>query len=762
MNCAMNDHFIIRVLARFRPLYGWLPFLLLGGTLINLGLSVVEVGWVPNDSAIIPLMAAGFLASALLAQRATRPAIAWALLGIAGIALAVVLIGELWPPSNVLRDGQTTLIGFWRLRIALFIDRIAGWLSAVRGGERTTETMPFALGLAAGGWFIAVLLAWSAYRLRRPFLGLSLVGAALAANTFYGLAGIHWAVFFFGLAIPAGTYLMHLYREAEWEQTGIDYPADVRTDLLLYTGGISLGIMALVMTIPSINFESIAAAFQRQDAVVAAEETLARAFAGLPQPRVDYGTVRAGGLPRSFLLGSPPELLDTVVMTATYRADPPVDLSAYHWRSVSFDVYTGRGWQRSPEREETLASSAAIPLPDEVNTQIISIEQAIDWVYDNRTTRYTLGRPAWISHDLIAMWRGRDDLVGVRGTNNAPMRYTAGTLIPVSTADQLRSARLEDVPPEILGRYTALPDTVPERVRELAASVARHDAGEDPLSPYEQARALESFLRQYPYSLDLPVPPEDSDLVDYFLFDLQTGFCDYYASAMVVMARTLGIPARLGVGFRQQPPDETGVQIIRQRNAHSWAEVYFAGFGWIEFEPTAPFAGAEPAVAAPFATGEPPAIVTSPVVTPVAIPDRAPRREVPWLVLVGLVAAALVGWRLWGRRLAAIFARPDPALDPIQLAFAHLQDGASSIGRGPHPAQTPAEFTAYLLGGPDFAHPDAAPWREAITRLAELFNRHQYGRSPEPAAEAEALDAWNRLRRPLRRLAWRRRLGYED
>ena len=82
-------------------------------------------------------------------------------------------------------------------------------------------------------------------------------------------------------------------------------------------------------------------------------------------------------------------------------------------------------------------------------------------------------------------------------------------------------------------------------------------------------------------------PPSNQELLDWFLFDYQKGFCNYYASAQVIMLRSLGIPARWSTGYAQGDKNEDGVFVVRQRNAHSWPEVYFPGFGWVEFEPTA-------------------------------------------------------------------------------------------------------------------------------------------------------------------------------
>ena len=762
----MTGSLLTRFANHLRPQRGWLIFVLLLATLVCLILSVLDVGWTPQDGVVVWTVMLGFLLASFLAQRPLRPAIAWAILLLCGAALTIILVAELNPPLSILRRGPLTLPVFWGQQIALFTDRAAGWYSAVAGGGRSQETIIFTLGLAAAGWLVGALLGWSSYSLARPYWGLTLVGVALAANTFYGQAGLYWVVLFFGLAVTAATYLNYLHRELEWEQRGIDYSAEVRLDLLIYAAGVSLGIMSLAMALPAINFRAIAEAFQRQEAVVEAEQTLERAFAGVQRPRTDEGAIGAGGLPRSFLLGGDPELAETIVMTATVGMEdgaPPAGLAAYHWRSVSYDIYTGRGWSRSDEREQPFDAGQPIPPPAEApaaDARFTGLRQEVNWLHDRRATRYTIGRPVVFSHDLMANWRGVADLVGVRGRNNAPHRYSVESRALLLDPAALRTARLADAPPEIRARYTALPGAIPDRVYELARQAARLDTagGAPPPTPYDQARAIETFLHQYPYSLDVPLPPDDVDVVDYFLFDLQEGFCDYYASAMVVMARAVGLPARLGAGFLQQPPDTAGVQTVSQINAHSWAEVYFAGYGWVEFEPTAPFA-AQPAASAAGPVVGPQPTYAPPTPAAIALPPRAPRREVPWALLLGLAALALVVWRLWGRRVLASWRAPRPALDDIQAAFAALQDNAAAAGYGYRSGQTPDEFAAGLAAR--FADGSDDEWvtaRPAVERLAQLFAARQYGRATSTAAAREAHAAWQRLRRPLRRLAWRRRL----
>ena len=127
-----------------------------------------------------------------------------------------------------------------------------------------------------------------------------------------------------------------------------------------------------------------------------------------------------------------------------------------------------------------------------------------------------------------------------------------------------------------------LPDELPERVRDLAVRLTI-----DQPTPYDQVMAIQNYLRQFPYSLKVPGAPTDRDVADYFLFDLQKGYCDYFATTMAVMVRAIGIPTRLVTGFSSGTYDYNAHRfVVVQANAHSWVEVYFPGLGWVEFEPT--------------------------------------------------------------------------------------------------------------------------------------------------------------------------------
>lgn len=139
---------------------------------------------------------------------------------------------------------------------------------------------------------------------------------------------------------------------------------------------------------------------------------------------------------------------------------------------------------------------------------------------------------------------------------------------------------------EIYSRYRQLPENLPARVGELARSITSGSTNN-----YDKVKDIEGYLSSnYPYTL-MPAPtPMDRDFVDYFLFDLKEGYCTYYASAMTVMVRSLGIPARYVEGYITPPATVSENRyVITNNQAHAWVEVYFEGYGWYSFEPTAPF-----------------------------------------------------------------------------------------------------------------------------------------------------------------------------
>ncbi len=729
------------VIRRARPREGWLPVLLLVAILSCLNAAVLEATWVPENKIVIPATVGGLLLGTILAKRPLSTLFAWVLLTLYGALISVVVLADLWPSWSALAGGWATLRPYWLQHGALFLDRVGGWGTAVFGGQSSQETIVFALGLGLIGYFLTAFTSWQIFRHYRPLAGLVGMGLALAFNGYFSGVQIWWIAIFVGLAALL-TAVMHFTALANsWDAHQVDYSDEVRTDLFLHAVVIAALLLALAVALPSFSIRQLVRAFQQQPTVQQAEALLERAFAGVEnnggQPRGRDGVGGSGILPRQFLLGNAPELYETVVMTAVIQSE--ANLTGLHWRALSYDVYTGRGWALSEERIEPIMANDPLPLPEVAATTAVS--QTVHWLQDARLTRYTLGLPQQFDQPVDTIWRGQSDLVRVIG--DGP-RYMVLAQLSQATPDMLRETAVANVPPQILARYTALPDELPQRVHDLAQEVA---GGLD--NPYDQARALERFLRQYEYSLDVERPPSNVDPVDHFLFTQQTGYCDFYASAMVVMARTLGLPARLGVGYATQPTDADGVQVIYQINGHSWAELYFAGFGWVEFEPTATFATSltSRSAAPTFDQFEESASSTTDL-TPPPLPTVEAQRPFPWtqLVILGLLAG-LIRW-LWRRgQLPA-------GQDAVVWSYGRWQQNATKLGQPPNPSQTPQEFLAafqsYLERYGRF------PWlikhlehmQPHLVNLTSFYVRRRYA-GDEESGRLTAWQSWQNVKRPL-------------
>ncbi len=281
----------------------------------------------------------------------------------------------------------------------------------------------------------------------------------------------------------------------------------------------------------------------------------------------------------------------------------PVSIPFY-WRSQTFEDYTGQGW--AAETASLADYRANQPFIDQtLSENYLILRQRVQRVGISSDTVFVSGELLSVDQPTQAIWRDAGDLIGAQTEASV---YSAESRLPNISVSQLRSAGT-NYPITISNRYLQLPAALPQRVINLTFDLTATQP-----TPYDQVVAIQSYLHTFPYSLDVPAPPLNRDAVDFFLFDLKKGYCDYYASAMTVMSRAAGIPARLVTGFtRGKYDDGRGQFTVTAANAHSWVEIYFPSYGWVEFEPTAglaaitgPDGGGKPQVNVPIGreTGE--------------------------------------------------------------------------------------------------------------------------------------------------------------
>ncbi len=564
---------------------------------------------------------------------------------------------------------------------AAFNGRLLAWARAMGRGQAVFDptVVNFVWGMAF--WAAACLAVWLLLR-RQNALAAALPAGFLLAGVLNYTAGRTWPLMAYtALALLLVALNGHSRRQAGWQAEGVDYAAELRLDLVFASAAAVLVVMLAAAGVSLVRFKGVAA-LARQGLPVDRDLPGASGL-GLERAPGDGLPARPGGLPRRHLLGAGPELSQSVVMQVS--VDEPAGLpDGYHpyWRGAAYDVYNGAGWEISATETQdyaagewtlaalgTTASGAAAlstaaqngsTEPGAAQAPVVELRPELhilrQRVEPSRGAEagsgwlYAAGALLSADHDFVAEWRrppqsaageaGSADqtaqlldglLTGadLAATGVQAWPYSALSLVQIPSQEQLRSAGEAGsggYPDWVSASYLELPASTPQRVRDLAQQLT---AGQP--TAYDKAAALQAYLRGFPYSLDVPAPPVGRDVADYFLFDLQRGYCDYYATAMAVLGRAAGLPTRLVMGYASGSYDaQSRSYQVTEADAHSWTEIYFPGYGWVEFEPTA----SRPAP---------------------ALPERltGPGRLTGLPALAGRQAGGGASWQLWGLFLLA-------------------------------------------------------------------------------------------------------------
>ena len=607
----------------WRPPEGWLIFVLVALFALQIPIAVIEGGWVPEVDILWPTTVVGFAVSYLLIRIQTQRLLSWIL-----ILATLILVSFLYfvpiplLPLITLRFDtfQRTMQRDW----SIFVSRAGGWFEAVDSGAVSSETLLFAIFLGVVAGLVVSLFLGTLYRRQRPLVGVTILLLGLGINRFY--TGEALNQLFIGVLLTPILVSVWRHREREeiWTREGTDYFEELHFNVLGIAFVASLVIALFSFSFPRIPYSAIAAAFRNSRVNMALEARLEEMFAGVEveggtasrgNPSLaDSGSIgpgggagggdgaaggaagnRRGAFPRAYLVGHPPELAERVVFEAEI-SPLPANGADFHWQATSYDLYTGFGWTRSESeiRRFDSASNIAELYPYEADTRRVEIEQTVRFLDEGGGQQLPLiGRPESVNQPIVLRTRGErthaDEIVGMESAflfELYSFQAVGSTLVPDPAAlNRIDYAALDPATAEYIEPYLALPENITQRTVALAQEITAEASG-----PYAQAKALERFLRQYQYDLDIEPVPTGVEPVDYFLFDLQRGYCDLYATSMVVMARSLGLPARLGVGYQLPQPTEDGRLLVRQTDGHSWTEIYFPEVGWVEFEPTAGFA----------------------------------------------------------------------------------------------------------------------------------------------------------------------------
>ncbi len=735
----------------------WVDFILLLFMIINLAWSMQAAKWSPGLERLFPVALFAAIAGTVVALSSFGRVFAFLYSFIVGAATVLFAMSGL-APADV--QGQE--------RVYQALSRMLTWAQKAAAGQPAADSLVFVVLLAILIWILAYGAVWAYFRDHRKWQAVLPIGVAMLINLYYAPANLSlYFVVYLLCAILLLVRATLVQREAEWHYGRVYFPSDISFDFMRDGLLFALFVIFVAWVLPtSAGSDRVGSLLDPlRDPWRQVQQEWTRLFSTLNYSRLGstptFGTSLALGGPR------------------TVNDDPVADVATSrngYYRAVVLDTYLSNGWVLRDAPGIRLSQDTALAqwAQRAIYTQTVTTYETgnvlltgsqplhVDVAADARVLPYGNGTEETYGTSVpveVAMLVARD-------TPKPGDRYTVTSTVADVTIAELM-ADSTSYPNYVSQRYLQLPGTVPQRVFDLADQIT---AGLT--NPYEKAKAIESYLRQIPYNDQIPGPQPGQDGVDYFLFEAREGYCNYYASAMAVMLRHVGVPARVASGYATgEYEPKTGVYRLRNRDAHTWVEVYFPTYGWVEFEPTA----SEPAidrpagaaVVAPSATPTPNPLegiergnVDNPGVTPPTFNNQplATTLQNPgaWAGVALALAAAvgILAVALWVLR--RMVRRPrqtaPPTFRTVPQGFSaslweHVMRWARRFGMGERPSQTPLEYAALFGRVVPEAGADLATIAHLYTR--DLYSPHDI--TPDEAGQAQL--AWLNAR-PLLLRSW--------
>lgn len=728
--------------SRWEVREGWASIVCLVLALLCVAWSIQAAEWVEGLAILQGVVLGSALLGVILAKSRFPNHTAHLLSLLAGLAWSAFLV------SRVLADrGQIP----GKIAIVELEALIRHFLFVALPQGINAHNLIFLLILALSLWWMAYFCAWVVFRWHRVWWAMSVSGLALLYNINaakgVNLTGYLIGFLLFALLLVVRTSLASY--EQEWRHAGVHYSPDLVYSF--FRAGLVLSTLAILLAwmVPGLlTGRPLQKALDRiGEPWRKLQDRSSQIFSDLRYP----GEPPVLFTDRRTWFGGPIQLSNKPV--AEIRA-----ATGRYWRVMVYHEYTGDGWVNTDsdtiligENEQDLAFPEWT-LRQEVS-QTITLQR--DWgaleamIAAGQPLRASVPVQAVVSYlsyeEDIASARRESTPVFVPGDPSvlyAQRSLRAGdsyqVLSSLSIADEESLRQVSaNYPVWIEPRYLQLPESLPPRVRRLAGEITANQQ-----TAYDKAKAIEAYLRQIPYNEKIKGPAPGQDGVDYFLFDVQQGYCDYYASAMAVLLRAVGVPARYVRGY-SQGTKEQGVYSILEKDGHAWPEVFFPGYGWIEFEPT----GGAPPLNRPGSRQE---AQSAPNPRPpgpwpqnlddvrelgpdenLGSPNEPISRIQQWMrrwaglalgmALVGVAAAIL----------AVARRRRFENLSLAERAYEELVDRASRLlAIVPLTHQTPLEYSCLVAQS-------VPKGRQAIERIADLYVKERFGHKPVPPVEVE-------------------------
>lgn len=376
-----------------------------------------------------------------------------------------------------------------------------------------------------------------------------------------------------------------LHYQQRWLKEGINVTTRIQIDLSKVLLPLVSGILLIAILIP-IDTQSKRRYSNLWRSITEQWERLTDPFAEIFTFETNTSITRQDYSGDTMSLGTDSPNSEEIIFIVQPESKEIEDYRNY-WRARSYDLYEDGTWSTSPGTQRLRLTEENFNIQYPRWKDFIMVKYTISIKADRIVNIYAPGTPIWISHPVFAITQpisvSSEDLLALLPR---PDLISGDSYKVESNISLLSIANLDESSteyPSWLNRYLQLPESFSPEIKELAERITE---GED--SPYSKTFAITRYLRiNMEYSDSIPSAPSGNDPIEWFLLEEKKGFCNYYASAQVLMLRSLGIPARLSVGYAEGAYDpETNTYTVREKNSHAWPEVYFVNYGWVTFEPT--------------------------------------------------------------------------------------------------------------------------------------------------------------------------------
>ena len=430
-----------------------------------------------------------------------------------------------------------------------------------------------------------------------------------------------------------------------------------------------------------------------------------------------------------------------------------------YWRLTSLDTFDGSGWTVVDTYQHTGVNLPAAPTAVAITDPPAPLHADFRIGPLSSIWLPTPFRPTRLSGVRRVSYSADASSVITDQATSDGLAYSVDSLVPAPTRETLDAAPPADATDPAIARYLRVPRNVPASVLNLAVRQTRGAR-----TPYQKAVLLQNWLRGPSFRYSLDVPPDDSqDALVNFLTRTRAGFCQQFAGAYAMLARELGLPTRVAVGFTEGELQSDGLWHVRDANAHAWPEVYFPGSGWVPFEPTPGRGSPDPSSQAVTGVTPPPApsspATTAPPTTASAsngpatsVPanprdrslDQNPsavakhHRTSPVLVVLLVIVLAPLAWALLLGAVGAVVGarRRAQAGDPrsqVDLAWGDAREALTRERTPPRASETPAEYARRAARAASLPEAPAG----ALKGLARLVEVSAYSLAEPDAAQAE-------------------------